>query len=70
MNHYRNLVLAFAGLALFCLFASGQSADLTGTWIGSTDVPDEGTDDLTLSRHSGRFSGRSERQNGDQERRL
>jgi hypothetical protein len=26
----------------------GQEVDLTGTWIGSTEVPDQGTDEMTL----------------------
>jgi hypothetical protein len=29
-------------------FSSTQKADLSGTWVGKTEVPDSGTDEVTL----------------------
>lgn len=38
----------FAFLLSICIvFSFGQDVDLTGTWKGSTEVPDQGTDDMT-----------------------
>lgn len=39
----------FVFLATFCsVFAFSQDIDLTGTWEGSTVVPDQGEDGMTL----------------------
>lgn len=39
----------FAFLVGFCAAVSyGQEVDLTGTWKGSTYVPDQGTDEMTM----------------------
>jgi hypothetical protein len=39
----------FVFLTTFCsIFAFSQEADLTGTWIGSTFIPDVGENEVTL----------------------
>jgi hypothetical protein len=43
-------VLTFVAfiLALFSSFAFCQSDDISGTWVGETEIPEQGTDELTL----------------------
>jgi len=47
-------VLAAASGIVFC-----QVADISGTWIGETEVPDQGTDELTLvlEKANGGYTG-------------
>jgi hypothetical protein len=35
-------------LALFSGFAFCQGDDISGTWVGETEIPEQGTDELTL----------------------
>ena len=35
-----------AALAAFCL--GGQAVDLSGTWVGKTEVPNQGIDEVTI----------------------
>jgi len=35
-------------IGLFALAASAAAPNFVGTWIGKTEVPDQGTDELTL----------------------
>jgi hypothetical protein len=44
----RPALWAFALAGLLALAASAAAPDFVGTWIGKTDVPDQGTDELTL----------------------
>ena len=47
-KHITNLIL-FAFLVTFCsVFAISQEVDLTGTWVGSTFIPDQGENEVTL----------------------
>jgi hypothetical protein len=34
--------------SLFTAVSFGQAVDLTGTWRGATEIPDQGTDEMTL----------------------
>lgn len=45
-------------LSIFVVFSFCQGMDLTGTWKGSTEVPDQGTDEMTLviKKESGAYS--------------
>jgi hypothetical protein len=58
----RKILLSFilvAFIASICAVVSfGQGVDLTGTWKGSTEVPDQGTDEMTLviKKESGAYS--------------
>ena len=50
----------FAFLLCFCSASSfGQDVDLTGTWEGSTVVPEQGEDDMTLviKKEEGEYVG-------------
>ncbi|MFQ6108793.1 MAG: hypothetical protein ACE5L7_04490 [Candidatus Aminicenantales bacterium] len=48
---------------LFLVFSGGMSSsqevDLSGTWVGKTEVPDQGPDEitLTLQKNNGEYSG-------------
>jgi hypothetical protein len=42
------LILVVFLMAFCSIFVLGQEADLTGTWVGSTFVPDQGEDEMTL----------------------
>jgi hypothetical protein len=42
------LTLSVFPLAFCAVLSSGQEVDLTGTWQGSTFVPDQGEDGMTL----------------------
>jgi RNase P/RNase MRP subunit p29 len=44
----RRALPLFALIGLFALAASAAAPNFVGTWIGKTEVPDQGTDDLTL----------------------
>jgi len=50
----RKFTSILAVFALICLFASTSgfslwlADDISGTWVGETDIPDQGTDELTL----------------------
>ena len=62
-----NKAIAFLGLLAVCLgsifaFAAPSAAapaDLSGTWIGKTEVPNQGTDELTmiLKKIAGGYAG-------------
>lgn len=43
-----SLALVVFMLGLCSVFSFGQNVDLTGTWEGTTVVPDQGEDQLTL----------------------
>ena len=43
-----HLILVVFLMAFCSIFALSQEADLTGTWVGSTFVPDQGEDEMTL----------------------
>ncbi len=51
-------LLAFL-IGLGAALSYGQDVDLTGTWRGSTEVPDQGTDEMTLviKKENGELSG-------------
>ena len=40
-------VIVFLGMAVLGT-SSAQAADLSGTWLGKTEVPDTGTDEVTM----------------------
>lgn len=44
---------------LFCGLSFCQDVDLSGTWIGQTEVPDQGADELTLvlEKINGEYTG-------------
>jgi hypothetical protein len=42
------LVLLVCIVAFCAVSAFGQETDLTGTWVGTTMVPDQGEDEMTL----------------------
>ncbi len=53
-------VFAFL-FSLFCGISFSQDVDLSGTWVGQTEVPDQGTDEITLvlEKINGEYSGRA-----------
>ncbi len=61
----RRTSIIFAVFAfLFSLFygiSFSQDVDLSGTWVGQTEVPDQGTDEITLvlEKINGEYSGRA-----------
>jgi hypothetical protein len=49
MKNFLSYLALSVFLLVFCsAFSFSQDVDLTGTWIGSTEVPDQGTDEMTL----------------------
>jgi hypothetical protein len=46
-------------LVLAIAVSFSQEADLSGTWVGTTEVPEQGTDEvtLTLQRSNGEYLG-------------
>ena len=59
----KNLSLIFTVFVFFFAVTSGisygQDVDLSGTWVGQTEVPDQGTDDITLvlEKNDGEYTG-------------
>jgi hypothetical protein len=41
-------ILAIVIVSALLLASAAQAADITGTWSGKTDVPEQGTDQVTL----------------------
>ena len=59
----KKALISFTLLAFLIGFGAavsyGQGVDLTGTWRGATEVPDQGTDEMTLviKKENGEYSG-------------
>lgn len=53
-----SLTLCAFILSICAVVSFGQGIDLTGTWRGSTEVPDQGTDEMTLviKKENGEYS--------------
>ncbi len=55
---FSSLTLIVFLLGIYAAFSFGQDVDLTGTWRGATEVPDQGTDEMTLviKKEGGEYS--------------
>jgi len=42
------LFLSLSALVLISVYVFSFQADISGTWIGETEIPDQGTDEMTL----------------------
>lgn len=56
-NSFTYVALSFFLLALCSIFSFSQEVDLTGTWVGTTVIPDQGEDEMTLviSKEEGQY---------------
>ena len=59
----KNIPIIFTAFVFLFFLSSGfshsQDVDLSGTWVGQTEVPDQGTDELTfaLEKTNGEYTG-------------
>lgn len=59
----KNIRIIFTAFVFLFSLSSGlshsQDVDLSGTWVGQTEVPDQGTDELTfvLEKTNGEYTG-------------
>lgn len=59
----KNLPIIFSVFVFLFAVSNGlsysQDVDLTGTWVGQTEVPDQGTDEITLvlEKTDGEYTG-------------
>jgi len=53
------LSLSLFALALISVYVFSFQADISGTWIGETEIPDQGTDEMTLAleKANGSYTG-------------
>lgn len=60
MKRISSLLALFALLAFSCGISFSQQVDLSGTWVGSTEVPDAIEPDkltMVLKKEEGKYSG-------------